>query len=323
MSHFLDFETPIAELDRKIAELRQMSQPNGIDISDEIVRLTVVADRMLRATYAKLTPWQKVLVARHPDRPTTNDYISGLITEFTPLAGDRTFRDDPAILGGLGRFKGQPVMVLGTEKGSDARSRVKSNFGMPRPEGYRKARRLIELAGRFGLPLITFVDTPGASLGIDSEARGQAGAIARSIEACLDAPVPSVTAIIGEGGSGGAVALATGDCVLMLEFATYSVVSPERCASLLWRDAGKAPMAAEALRLTADHLLRLHLVDSIVPEPLGGAHRNAAATIGAVGEVIGEVMAQLMSLDSLTLKARRKEKYLAMGPDVVARFGQP
>jgi acetyl-CoA carboxylase carboxyl transferase subunit alpha len=313
MSHFLDFETSTAELDRKIAELRQISEPNGIDINDEIVRLTAASDRLLRATYNKLTPWQKVLVARHPDRPTTHDYISALITEFTPLAGDRSFRDDPAILGGLGRFRGYPVMVLGTEKGSDAKSRVACNFGMPQAEGYRKVRRLVELAGRFGLPLITFVDTPGASLGVDAEAHGQAGAIARSIESCLDVPVPFVATIIGEGGSSGAAALAAGDCVLMLEFATYSVASPEQCASLLWRDAGKAPIAAEALRLTADDLLRQHLIDSIIPEPLGGAHRDAAATIGAVGEVINEVMAQLMSLDSSTLKARRKEKYLAIG----------
>jgi acetyl-CoA carboxylase carboxyl transferase subunit alpha len=298
-----------------------MSGANGIDIGDEIVRLKMVADRLLRGIYTKLTPWQKkFLVARHPDRPTTKDYISALITEFTPLAGDCSFRDDPAVVGGLGRFRGQPVMVLGTEKGNDAKNREKSNFGMPQPEGYRKVRRLMELAVRFGLPLITFVDTSGAFLGIDSEARGQAGAIARSIEACLDAPVPLVATIIGEGCAGGAVALATADCVLMLEFATYSVVSPERCASILWRDAGKASTAAEALRLTADHLLRLHLIDSIIPEPLGGAHRNAKATIEAVGEIIGEVLAQLTSLDSLALQARRKEKYLAMGSDVFANF---
>jgi acetyl-CoA carboxylase carboxyl transferase subunit alpha len=315
MCPFLDFEKPIAELERKIGELRRMSEPDGVDLGDEIARLTVAADRQLRTTYAKLTPWQKVMVARHPVRPKTSDYISALITEFTPLAGDRAFGDDPAVLGGLGRFNGRSVIVLGTEKGSDTESRLKSNFGMPRPEGYRKVRRLIELAGRFGLPLITFVDTPGAFPGIAAEARGQAEAIARSIEACLDAPVPFVATIIGEGGSGGAVALATGDCVLMLEFAIYSVISPEGCASILWRDAAQAPRAAEALRLTADDLLRLHLVDSVIPEPLGGAHRNPAATIRAVGEVITEVMAQLMSLDCSTLKARRKEKFLAMGHD--------
>jgi acetyl-CoA carboxylase carboxyl transferase subunit alpha len=310
---FLPFEKPIAELEGKIAELRRMSEPDGIDLDDEIARLTVVADRQLRSTYAKLTPWQKVLVARHPLRPKTSDYIMTLITEFTPMGGDRAFGNDPAVLGGLGRFDGRPVMVLGTEKGSDTESRLKSNFGMPRPEGYRKIRRLIELAGRFGLPLITFVDTPGAFPGIDAEARGQAEAIARSIEACLDAPVPVIATIIGEGGSGGAVALATGDCVLMLEFSIYSVISPEGCASILWRDAAQAPKAAEALRLTADDLLHLHLVDSVIPEPLGGAHRNAEATISAVGKVISEVMAQLMSLDGSTLKARRKDRFLAMG----------
>ena len=247
MRHYLDFEKPIAELEGKIEELRRMSEPDGINIADEVARLTTVADRQLRATYARLTPWQKTLVARHPDRPKAMDYIAALISDFTPLAGDRAFADDAAVLGGLGRFRGRSVVVLGTEKGADTESRVKHNFGMARPEGYRKARRLIELAGRFGLPVLSFVDTSGAFPGIDAEARGQAEAIARSIEACLEAPVPLVATIIGEGGSGGAIALAAGDRVLMLEHAIYSVISPEGCASILWRDAAQAPAAAEAL----------------------------------------------------------------------------
>src|ERR1700760_855311 len=249
MRHFLDFEKPIAELEGKIEELRRMSEPDGINIADEVARLTTVADRQLRTTYERLTPWQKTQVARHPDRPKAQDYIETLITEFTPLAGDRAFADDAAVLGGMGRFRGTPVMVLGTEKGSDTESRVEHNFGMARPEGYRKARRLIELAGRFGVPVLTFVDTAGAFPGIEAEARGQAEAIARSIEACLAAPVPLVATIIGEGGSGGAIAIASGDVVLMLEHAIYSVISPEACAAILWKDAAQAPAAAEALKL--------------------------------------------------------------------------
>ena len=313
MRHFLDFEKPIAELEGKIEELRRLSEPDGLNITEEIARLTSVADRQLRATYGKLTPWQKTQVARHPDRPKTTDYIAGLITGFTPLAGDRAFADDAAVLGGLGRFRETAVMVLGTEKGSDTDSRIAHNFGMARPEGYRKARRLIELAGRFGLPILTFIDTAGAFPGIDAEARGQAEAVARSIEACLEAPVPLVAAIIGEGGSGGAVALAAGDRVLMLEHAIYSVISPEGCASILWRDAVQAPAAAEAMRLTADDLRRMHVVDEVVPEPLGGAHRDPAATIQAVGDAIGAALRTLSPLDSATLKARRRDKFLEMG----------
>ena len=291
MRHFLDFEKPIAELEGKIEELRRMSEPDGINIADEVARLTTVADRQLRTTYARLTPWQKTQVARHPDRPKAQDYIDGLITDFTPLAGDRAFADDAAILGGIGRFNDQPVMVLGTEKGIDTESRVKHNFGMARPEGYRKARRLVELAGRFGLPVLTFVDTSGAFPGIDAEARGQAEAIARSIEACLQAPVPIVATIIGEGGSGGAIALATGDRILMLEHAVYSVISPEGCASILWRDPAQAPVAAEALRLTAEDLLRLKLIDQIVPEPLGGAQRDKTSTLQAVSAAVQDALA--------------------------------
>jgi acetyl-CoA carboxylase carboxyl transferase subunit alpha len=313
MRHFLDFEKPIAELEGKIEELRRLSEPDGINITDEIARLTSVADRQLRATYAKLTPWQKTQVARHPDRPKATDYIVGLIKEFTPLAGDRAFADDAAVLGGLGRFREHAVVVLGTEKGSDTDSRIAHNFGMARPEGYRKARRLIELAGRFGLPILSFIDTAGAFPGIDAEARGQAEAVARSIEACLEAPVPLVAAIIGEGGSGGAVALAAGDRVLMLEHAIYSVISPEGCASILWRDAAQAATAAEALRLTADDLKRLRVVDDVVPEPLGGAHRDPATTIRAVGDAVAAALKVLLPLDSVTLKAQRREKFLEMG----------
>ena len=294
-----------------------MSEPNGINIADEVSRLTVVADRQLRTTYAKLTPWQKTQVARHPDRPRALDYIGGLITEFTPLAGDRAFAEDTAVVGGIGRFKGRAVMVLGTEKGSDTDSRVQHNFGMARPEGYRKARRLIELAGRFGLPVLSFVDTSGAFPGIDAEARGQAEAIARSIEACLDAPVPLIATIIGEGGSGGAIALAAGDRVLMLEHSIYSVISPEGCASILWRDSAQAAAAAEALRLTADDMRRLHLIDAVIAEPLGGAHRDAAATIRSVGEVVAGALLALSGLDGPTLKARRREKFLDMGREAI------
>ncbi len=295
-----------------------MSEPDGINITDEIARLTAVADKQLRTTYGRLTPWQKTQVARHPDRPKAQDYIDGLITEFTPLAGDRAFADDAAVLGGMGRFQGRSVMVLGTEKGTDTESRVKHNFGMARPEGYRKARRLIELAGRFGLPILTFIDTSGAFPGIDAEARGQAEAIARSIEACLEAPVPIVATIIGEGGSGGAVALATGDRVLMLEYAVYSVISPEGCASILWRDAAQAPAAAEALKLTAEDLLRLKLVDQVIAEPLGGAQRDKPATLQAVGQAVQEALAALDGLDAATLRSRRREKFLAMGREAIA-----
>jgi acetyl-CoA carboxylase carboxyl transferase subunit alpha len=317
MRHFLDFEKPIAELEGKIEELRRMSEPDGINIADEVSRLTAVADKQLRVTYGKLTAWQKTQVARHPDRPKALDYIDGLITEFTPLAGDRAFADDAAVLGGLGRFQGRPVMVMGTEKGTDTDSRVRHNFGMARPEGYRKARRLVQLAGRFGLPILSFIDTSGAFPGIDAEARGQAEAIARSIDAFLEAPVPIIATIIGEGGSGGAIALAAGDRVLMLEHAVYSVISPEGCASILWRDATQANLAAEALRLTAEDLLRLKLVDQVVPEPLGGAQRDKAATLEAVSVAIQAALAELAAFDGASLKAKRREKFLAMGHEAV------
>jgi acetyl-CoA carboxylase carboxyl transferase subunit alpha len=317
MRHFLDFEKPIAELEGKIEELRHLSEPDGLNITDEVARLTAAVDRQLRATYARLTAWQKTQVARHPDRPHATDYVNRLITDFTPLAGDRAFANDAAIIGGLGRFRGRSVMVIGTEKGADTESRLAHNFGMARPEGYRKARRLIELAGRFGLPVLSFVDTSGAFPGIDAEARGQAEAIARSIEACLEAPVPLIATIIGEGGSGGAIALAAGDRVLMLEHAIYSVISPEGCASILWRDQAQAAAAAEALRLTAEDLKRLQLVDAVIAEPLGGAQRDPAAAIQAVGDAVAEALAPLAGLDGATLKARRREKYLDMGRDAL------
>ena len=313
MRHYLDFEKPIAELEGKIEELRRMSEPEGINIAEEVGRLGDKADKQLRALYAKLTPWQKTQVARHPDRPKASDYVAALITDFTPLAGDRAFADDAAVLGGMGRFRGRSVVVIGTEKGSDTESRVKHSFGMARPEGYRKARRLMELAGRFGLPILTFVDTAGAFPGIDAEARGQGEAIARAIEACLRAPVPIVVTVIGEGGSGGAVALSTGDHVAMLEHAYYSVITPEGCASILWRDAAQAPAAAEALKLTAEDLKRLGIIDAIVPEPLGGAHREPAAIIASVGEAVAAGLAPLAGLEGPAIRAKRREKFLAMG----------
>ena len=318
MRQYLEFEKPIAELESKIEELRKLNEPGELNIADEVARLTDKADKQLRATYAKLTPWQKTQVARHPERPHALDYIAGLITDYLPLAGDRAFADDLAVVGGLGRFEGRPVMAIGTERGSDTESRLKHNFGMARPEGYRKARRLIELAGRFRLPVLTFVDTAGAFPGIDAEARGQAEAIARSIDACLSAPVPIVATIIGEGGSGGAIALAAGDRVLMLEHAIYSVISPEGASSILWRDASQAPAAAEALRITADDLRGLHIVDRTVPEPLGGAHRDKAATVAAVGRALAETLPPLLDLDPALLVARRRERFLAIGRDIAA-----
>jgi len=315
---YLEFEKPIAELEGKIEELRRLSDPEGINIAEEVARLSEKVERVLRTTYAKLTPWQKAQVARHPERPKARSYIEALITDFTPLAGDRAFADDAAVIGGLGRFNGRSVMAIGTEKGSDTESRLAHNFGMARPEGYRKAERLVALAGRFGLPVLTFVDTAGAFPGIEAEARGQAEAIARSIAALLDAPVPIIATIIGEGGSGGAIALAAGDRVLMLEHAIYSVISPEGCASILWRDAAAAPQAAEALRLTAEDLKRMALIDSVIGEPLGGAHRDPATTIASVREGIAAELGPLAGLDPAMLKARRQEKFLQMGRDLGA-----
>ena len=309
---FLVFERPIAELESKIEELRHLSTNGELNIADGVGRLESTANRLLRQTYSRLTPWQKVQVARHPERPHCLDYIGGLITEFVPLAGDRAFADDTAIVGGIGRFHERSVLVIGTEKGADTESRLKRNFGMARPEGYRKARRLMRLAERFSLPVLTFVDTAGAYPGVDAEARGQAEAIARTIETCLDIQVPLVAAIIGEGGSGGAIALAAGNSVLMLEHAIYSVISPEGCASILWRNGEHAQEAAEALRLTAQDLQRLGVVDQIVPEPLGGAQRAPREAIEQLGEALEHALSALLSLDGATLRVRRREKFLAM-----------
>jgi len=313
MRHFLDFERPIAELEGKIEELRHLSSENGLNIADEVGRLAGQADRILRQTYAKLTPWQKVLVARHPERPHCRDYIAGLTEDFVPLAGDRHFGEDQAVIGGLARFRGRSVVVLGTEKGADTEARVRHNFGMARPEGYRKARRLMRLAEHFDLPLLTFVDTAGAYPGIDAEARGQSEAIARAIEACLDIRVPVIASVIGEGGSGGAIALAAGNVVLMLEHAIYSVISPEGCASILWRRGDNAQDAAEALRLTAQELLRLGVIDQIVAEPLGGAHRVPQEAIARLGEAIDAALHQQAALNGETLRRQRRQKFLAIG----------
>ena len=311
--HFLDFEKPIAELEGKIAELRHLSDSDGINIAEEVSRLQSRVDKDLRSAYAKLSPWQKTQVARHPDRPHALDYIRTLIEDFMPLAGDRAFGEDSAVVGGLGRFQGRSVMVIGLEKGRDTETRLKHNFGMARPEGYRKARRLMELADKFGIPVITLVDTAGAYPGVDAEERGQAEAIARCIDCCLALRVPLISVIIGEGGSGGAIALATGNVVLMLEHSIYSVISPEGCASILWRDGEQAKPAAEALKVTAQDLERLGVIDGIIPEPLGGAHRAPEATFAAVRDTLEMHLNQLVRIDPGQLRARRRDKFLQMG----------
>jgi acetyl-CoA carboxylase carboxyl transferase subunit alpha len=309
----LDFEKPVADLEAKIEELRHLSDGGTVNIAGEIGKLQDKVDKQLRALYGKLNPAQKVQVARHQDRPHCLDYIKALIEDFTPLAGDRCFADDQAIIGGLGRFAGQACVIIGQERGHDTDSRIKHNFGMAKPEGYRKAQRLMNLADRFGLPVITFVDTAGAFPGVDAEARGQAEAIARSIETCLSVGVPFVTCIIGEGGSGGAIAIAAGDRVLMLEHAIYSVISPEGCASILWRSTANVADAAAALRLTAQDLLRLGIIDRIISEPLGGAHRGRDEVMRKTGEALNEALQELSGLDKKTLLARRHAKFLDMG----------
>ena len=312
MASFLDFEKPVAELSARIAELRATADRGAIDIDGEIAKIEAKADRLLRETYAKLTPWQKTLVARHPDRPHFKHYVAGLFEEFVPLAGDRAFADDQAILGGLARLNGRRVMVIGHEKGDDTASRLRHNFGMGKPEGYRKAIRLMRLADRFGLPVVTLVDTSGAFPGVQAEERGQAEAIARATEQCLALGVPMVAAIVGEGGSGGAIALASANRVLMFEHAVYSVISPEGCASILWRTAERAGDAAEAMRVTAQDLKTLGVIDLIVPEPLGGAQRDPAAAIAALGQAIGAKLDELAGMDRAALIRDRRAKFLAM-----------
>ena len=313
MKQFLDFEKPVAELEGKIEELRHLSDGGGVNIAEEVAKLQVKVERQLRQTYQKLTPWQKVQVARHPDRPHASDAIARLVEEFTPLAGDRVFAEDRAVLGGIGRFRGFAAVVIGTEKGATTEARVRHNFGMAKPEGYRKARRLMELADRFGLPVLTFVDTAGAYPGVAAEARGQAEAIARSIETCLRLKVPLIACVLGEGGSGGAIALASGNHVVMMEHAVYSVISPEGCASILWRSGDQAQDAAEAMKLTAQDLVKLGVIDEIVPEPLGGAHRQPTEALDALGDRIEAALRRLTPLDGGTLRAKRREKFLEMG----------
>jgi acetyl-CoA carboxylase carboxyl transferase subunit alpha len=314
MRTYLDFEKPVAELDAKIEELRALgASGEGVAIGDEIGRLEGKANLALKGLYSNLTPWQKTQVARHPQRPHFSDYVEGLFSEFTPLAGDRKFAEDAAILGGFARFRGDSVCVIGHEKGSTTEARIKHNFGMARPEGYRKAVRIMELADRFDIPVIALVDTAGAYPGIDAEERGQAEAIARSTEACLALRVPNVAVIIGEGGSGGAIAIATANVVLMLEHAIYSVISPEGAASILWRDTSKAQEAATNMKITAQDLARLGVVDVVVAEPTGGAHRHMAATIAATGEAIRGALDSLKSLSRDEIKARRQQKFLAIG----------
>lgn len=313
MRSYLEFEKPIAELEAKIAELKLLANQGNSDISDDLERLEAKATQQLQATYAKLGAWQKTQVARHQDRPHFADYISGLVTDYVPLCGDRAFAEDGAITGGLARFRGRAVMIMGHEKGRTTESRLKHNFGMAKPEGYRKAIRLMRMADRFRLPVITLVDTAGAYPGVQAEERGQAEAIARAIDCCLDIRVPLVAAIVGEGGSGGAVALAAANRVLMFEHAIYSVISPEGCAAILWNDGSKAPDAAEALRVTADDLLKLKVIDEIVKEPLGGAHRNPGQAIMALGDALDASLRGLVGQEPGALREARRRKFLEMG----------
>ena len=312
MFTFLDFEKPIAELEARVAELRATASAGSLDIAPEVERLEAKAAKLLRETYGRLTPWQKAQVARHPERPHFKDYVAGLAEDFLPLAGDRAFADDSAIIGGLARIAGQRVMLIGHEKGDDTASRLRHNFGMAKPEGYRKAIRLMALADRFGIPVVTLVDTPGAFPGVEAEERGQAEAIARSTEQSLALGVPVVAAIVGEGGSGGAVAIAAANRVLMFEHAVYSVISPEGCASILWRTADKAAEAAEAMRITASDLQSLGVVDRIVPEPIGGAHRDPGAAIASLREAIVEELNGCSALGRDELIAQRRAKFLAI-----------
>ena len=313
MQNYLDFEKGLAEIEGKAEELRALARKNGMNVEEEAAALDRKAAAMIDEIYRGLDPWRKTLVARHPERPHCKDYIDGLFSEWTPLAGDRNFADDHAVMGGVARFNDRPVVVIGHEKGNDTKSRIERNFGMARPEGYRKAIRLMDLADRFGLPVITLVDTPGAYPGKGAEERGQAEAIARSTEKCLQIGVPLVSVIIGEGGSGGAVAFATADRIAMLEHSIYSVISPEGCASILWKDAEKMKEAAEALRLTAQDLLALGVIDRIVPEPKGGAQRDKPATIARVGTALAELLGELDGRKPAELRKARRRKFLEMG----------
>ena len=314
MPIYLDFEKPVADLQGKIQELRALGNDgDAVAINDEVTRLETRASQALADIYGKLAPWQKTQVARHPDRPHLKDYIAALVEDFMPLGGDRAFADDQAIIGGLGVFRGRKVLVIGHEKGDDTASRLKHNFGMGKPEGYRKAIRLMKLADRFDLPVLTLVDTSGAFPGVQAEERGQAEAIARSTEACLELGVPLIAAVVGEGGSGGAVALATGNVVIMFEHAVYSVISPEGCASILWRTADKAPEAAEAMKVTAQDLLALGVIDTIVPEPLGGAHRDPAKAIESLGDAIAAALTQFDGRPGDEIRAARRRKFLDIG----------
>jgi acetyl-CoA carboxylase carboxyl transferase subunit alpha len=314
MTQYMDFEKPLAEIEGKAEELRAMARSSeGMDVTQEAAALDTKARAMLEDLYKSLTPWRKCQVARHPERPHCKDYIDALFTEYTPLAGDRNFADDHAVMGGLARLNDRPVMVIGHEKGSDTKSRIERNFGMARPEGYRKAIRLMQMADNFNLPVVTLVDTPGAYPGKGAEERGQSEAIARATEKCLQIGVPLVSVVIGEGGSGGAVAFATANRVAMLEHSVYSVISPEGCASILWKDAEKMREAAEALRLTAQDLKRLGVIDRIIAEPLGGAHRDSAKTVAAVGNALQDMVAELSEKKRKTLIAERREKFLSLG----------
>ncbi len=313
MLHYLDFEKPIAELEGKIEELRHITGSGEVNIADEVTKLQTKVDKQLRTIYSKLNAWQKTQVARHQDRPHAIDYINAIIDDFTPLAGDRLFGEDNAIVGGLGRFRGRSVMVMGIEKGGDTEERVHHNFGMAKPEGYRKAQRLMKMADRFGLPIIALVDTPGAFPGADAEARGQAEAIAKSIEISFQIKVPFVSVIIGEGGSGGAIALACANTVLILEHSIYSVISPEGCASILWRDGAEAKTAAEALKLTAKDLMDLGVVDVVIPEPLGGAHRDPQSMYMALGAELEHAIYKMDDIDGGQLRAKRRERFMELG----------
>ena len=313
MLTYLDFEKPIAALDQRITELRETATAGDIDIEPEVARLEAKSTKLLRETYAKLTPWQKTQVARHPERPHFKDYVAGLTEDFLPLAGDRAFSEDQAIVGGLARIDGRKVMLIGHEKGDDTASRLRHNFGMAKPEGYRKAIRLMQLADRFGIPVVSLVDTPGAYPGVQAEERGQAEAIARSTEQCLALRVPMISAVVGEGGSGVAIAIAAGNRVLMYEHAIYSVISPEGCASILWRTADKAGEAAEAMRITASDLQSLGVVDRVVPEPLGGAHRDPAGAIETLKSALVEELSGCEKLGPDQLLAQRRAKFLAIG----------